>query len=262
MKKILILLALTLGYNAQAQITMDPNFRETEQMTRPRVASSEAQSAALAARSFRNAGRVETFDCGCAYNTLESTRPIGDINRNQCSFTPRQSRAGRLMARWSRAVTLEQMSLGRQCSVGNIPECKSANQSGIECCQNHDKEFKQMMLDARNWIPLIDDIEEDRNQSRFAPSPQGRQIYGQCPLILDIQARSIETRSQYRGDIARIILYYNAVWGMPITRTYKENLERISDEDPVDEFEMIREQEINNLQLLPNPFISAPTQRR
>ena len=64
-----------------------------------------------------------------------------------------------------------------------------------------------------------------------------------------------------KGDVARIIFYVNVRWNVPITRNSIGELDmflRWHIEDPVDEFEINRNQVIFQNQKNRNPFIDHP----
>lgn len=62
----------------------------------------------------------------------------------------------------------------------------------------------------------------------------------------------------YRGNVARAVLYFSVRYQMPITENEEESLRRWSDNDPVDEAERARHNQIFALQQVRNPFVDHP----
>ncbi|MDX9721502.1 MAG: endonuclease [Myxococcota bacterium] len=74
----------------------------------------------------------------------------------------------------------------------------------------------------------------------------------------DLGSRVFEVRPEYRGNIARAMFYMAVRYDMSISQPSEGILRRWHDEDPVDNAERARQDQVEALQHNRNPFIDRP----
>ncbi len=79
----------------------------------------------------------------------------------------------------------------------------------------------------------------------------GRPVGGKGSLVF-------EPPPQHKGNTARSLFYFSLRYDLPISANEESFLRKWSQEDPVDEEEMLRNDEIYKLQGNRNPFIDVP----
>lgn len=67
-----------------------------------------------------------------------------------------------------------------------------------------------------------------------------------------------EPPSEHKGNVARALFYFSVRYKMAISREQQTFLRKWNDQDPVDDAEMLRNDEIEKLQGNRNPFIDFP----
>lgn len=67
-----------------------------------------------------------------------------------------------------------------------------------------------------------------------------------------------EPPSEHKGNVARALFYFSVRYKMAISREQQTFLRKWNDQDPVDDAEMLRNDEIEKLQGNRNPFIDYP----
>jgi hypothetical protein len=108
---------------------------------------------------------------------------------------------------------------------------------------------------SRGNLPydVVTDI--DGASAQFAPSKRG--------LNASRDSR-FEPQDETKGDLARVVLYFSVRWGIPLTsqsanHQAQEILKQWHHADPVDAFEIERNQKVKALQGTFNPFIECPS---
>lgn len=80
--------------------------------------------------------------------------------------------------------------------------------------------------------------------SRFGTSSDGRSVF--------------EPPANHRGNVARSLFYFSLRYDLPITPNEEATLKKWDREDPIDEDEMRRNEEIFKAQANRNPFVDFP----
>ena len=263
MRRLPLPLALMLGlfcaHAAHAQLEgtdmqRNPNILVNTAPDVPKVQPSEGASVSTAASAWRH--DPTTVDCGCTYNTDSFQGPVGVVIRNSCSYSPRTGDAGRVMARWSRVLPMEQLALGRQCSAG-AQACHDSNGKavyGSACCLIIDPEFRKMTHDAWDWAPMLSDIEADRGTKQFTTIPNGQHPYGSCGFKIDPQNNTVEPAEAQEGAVGRILLYFHDVWKVPMSPAQVALYVQWSDAHPPTQIERERANSLDSVQKFDNPY--------
>ncbi len=192
--------------------------------------------------------RRESFYCGCRYNRDLS------VNWESCGYVPRQnqSRAGRIEAEHIAPASW----LGQHRACWQRDACQDAqgkSYGGRKCCLESDPIFQIAHNDLHNLVPAIGEINGDRSNFPFAEISGETRNYGACDF--EVKNGQSEPPASIRGDIARILFYMEATYALTLPVGQKTLLEQWHRDDPVDEWEQIRNQRIKRLQGNGNSFI-------
>lgn len=192
--------------------------------------------------------RRESFYCGCTYHRDLS------VNWERCGYVPRQnaSRAGRIEAEHLAAASW----LGQHRACWQRDACQDdsgKSYGGRQCCLESDPIFQIAHNDLHNLVPAIGEINGDRSNFPFAEIPGEVRNYGACDF--EVNNGRAEPKSDIRGDIARSLFYMEKTYALPLPVEQKTLLEQWHRDDPVDDWERIRNQRITRLQGKGNPFV-------
>ena len=120
--------------------------------------------------------------------------------------------------------------------------------------------FSHQESDIHNLSPALPNANSFRGQFRFgqvvyrpeddfAPSVRGENRDGELVF---------QPREPRRGDVARMVFYFTARWGVDIQDLEEETLRGWAEDDPVDARERARNNAIHRVQGNRNPFIDCP----
>lgn len=117
---------------------------------------------------------------------------------------------------------------------------------GRKACSK-DKTFKIMESDMINLVPAIGEINNDRSNFRFGEKLPKKGQYGKCEFEVDSKNKIAYPKKEIRGDIARIYLYMSKTYNIKLSKKDKEMFEKWDLEDPISEWERVRNQRINKV---------------
>jgi deoxyribonuclease-1 len=192
----------------------------------------------------------ESFYCGCRYNRDLS------VNWESCGYVPRQNntRAARIEA--EHIVPASWIGQNRPCWQKNAcQDDHGKSYGGRQCCLDSDPFFQIAHNDLHNLVPAIGEINGDRSNFPFGEIPGEARAYGACDF--EVENGRSEPKESIRGDIARIMFYMEETYGLTLPAGQKKVLEQWHRDDPVDEWEKIRNQRIKRLQGNGNRFVAA-----
>lgn len=115
-----------------------------------------------------------------------------------------------------------------------------------------------MESDLHNLVPAIGEINGDRSNYSFAMLEGEVRRYGSCDFEVDFKARKVEPAPRIRGDIARTYFYMRKQYGLKISKKQSQLFEAWSKLDPVDEWEVVRNNRIRAIQGNANAYIENP----
>jgi deoxyribonuclease I len=169
----------------------------------------------------------KTFYCGCTFNQDKT------INFEGC-YVP--------INKWANKIKVEQEHIVPASFFGNYrtcwkkpEECKLPNgkfKKNRKCCQDTDLEFKKAEADLHNFKPAIGQLNAWRNNKPYGVI-EGDDLIGGCDLEIDDDLDLAEPRDSIKGDIARVFLYMNDAWDMPLDDTQRNMYLEWSNADPV-----------------------------
>jgi deoxyribonuclease I len=104
-------------------------------------------------------------------------------------------------------------------------------------------------------------LNSDRGSLPFGTVLQEKKAL-KCPVSrvgYDSSGRTVfEPPTDHKGNVARALFYFAARYSMKIDPVQEAALKEWNHEDPVDEAEILRNDEIENIQGNRNPFIDKP----
>ena len=106
-----------------------------------------------------------------------------------------------------------------------------------------------------NLVPSIGEVNGDRSNFKYGMIEGESRRYGACDFEIDFKAKRAEPAPTIRGDIARIYFYMRDRYQLNISRQQTQLFEAWSKDDPVDEWERIKNQKGMTIQGNANPYI-------
>lgn len=122
------------------------------------------------------------------------------------------------------------------------------------CSSN--KDFVKIQQDRHGRFPVTSKAELDRRRTLFGDLPDNIPADAECGYQQSFQV--FEPPLHAKGDVARAMLYLHEQYKLPLIGTL-EMYQRWSKEDPVDDEERRRNDEIERFQGNRNPFIDNPS---
>ena len=127
-------------------------------------------------------------------------------------------------------------------------------EGGRKACKN-DKIFRIMTSDMHNLVPAIGEINNDRSNFRFGAEKVRVGQYGKCEFQVDFKRKRAYVKDDIKGDIARIYFYMSDKYNVILSKQERKMMEVWNKLDPVDKWEMIKNERVLKLQGNSNPYI-------
>lgn len=182
--------------------------------------------------------------CGCTY-TRRGSGSVLDIN--SCGYEVRRNEVRANRGEAEHVVPAE--NLGRQFSCwreGGRDHCNKTNQS-----------FRNAHNDLHNLMPVNGETNADRSNYRFDAIAGPSTDYGACDFKVDRSTRRAEPGDDIKGDVARIHFYMRDQHGLRLSSQQERLFSVWSNIDPVDIWELIRDERIRLTQGNTNPYVSG-----
>ncbi len=125
---------------------------------------------------------------------------------------------------------------------------------GRKACQK-DKTFQTMESDMHNLVPAIGEVNGDRSNYRYGANKPKLGQYGQCSMEIDFKAKRAYVKYDIRGDIARIYFYMSDKYNINLSKQERKMMEVWDKEDPISEWERVKNQRVKKIQDNRNKFI-------
>ena len=212
--------------------------------------------AAGVARDAIYAGHNNDFYCDCEY-TPNKKGTSGRIDAGSCGYEPRKNaKRGRILE-WEHVMPANIFGGRRVCWTKGHASCVSGGKAykGRKCCARVDKTFKRMEADLHNLTPAVGELNGDRSNLPYGIVPGDARLYGACHFEIGGKPKVTEPRPEVRGDAARIWLYMSETYRIKLTPKTLDMLKEWSADDPVDEWERLRNKRIAAAQGNTNPFV-------
>ncbi|MCG3674117.1 endonuclease [Aliarcobacter butzleri] len=127
-------------------------------------------------------------------------------------------------------------------------------EGGRKAC-NKDKLFNQMEADMHNLVPAIGEVNADRSNFRFSADLPKKGMYGNCEFEVDFKNKRAYPKQDIRGDIARIYFYMSDKYNVNLSNQERKLMEAWNKQDPIDEWEKIKNKRVAKIQGNSNPYI-------
>jgi len=193
-----------------------------------------------------------SFYCGCAYQTAEITNRNGTlrnkeaVNHSSCDYEPRKSPKRAKYVEWEHVVPAHHLGHQLQCW----------QDGGRKACRK-DPEFRVMVADLHNLVPVIGEVNGDRSNFRFGMIAGEPRRYGDCDFEVDFKQRVAEPAENVRGDIARRYFYMRDTYNIKLSKQQTKLLTAWSRLDPVSEWECERDRRIEAIQGHGNSYVKV-----
>ena len=127
-------------------------------------------------------------------------------------------------------------------------------QGGRKACKK-DKTFKLMEADMHNLVPAIGEVNGNRSNYRYGANKPNIGQYGQCNVQVDFKAKRVYVKDDVRGDIARIYFYMSDTYNIRLSKQERKMMNVWDKFDPVDEWELLKNERVKLLQNNYNHFV-------
>lgn len=205
--------------------------------------------AADAPANFRQAKKVaakiyqlnpQTFYCDCAFKDNQ-------VDAQSCGYSARKNAKRGQRIEWEHVVSAWEFGHQRQCW----------QQGGRKHCEKNDALFNKMESDLHNLVPAVGELNGDRSNFRFGMIEGEPRAYGACDFEVDFKGRRAEPKADRQGDIARIYFYMRDTYGLKISRQQEQLFNAWHKMDPVDAWEIKRDELIEKAQGNRNCYVRA-----
>lgn len=182
--------------------------------------------------------------CGCSY-TRRGSGASTDLNSCGYEIRRNETRANRIEIEH----TVPAENLGRQFSCWR--------EGGRDHCNKTDPSFRNAHNDLHNLMPVIGEVNADRSNYRFDMISGPSRDYGLCEFKVDRENRRAEPADHMKGDIARIHFYMRDQHGLKLSAQQERMFGIWHRSDPVDTWEIVRDERINAIQGNSNPWVTG-----
>lgn len=124
-----------------------------------------------------------------------------------------------------------------------------------DACRRNSRRFNEIESDMHNMYPARKDINRMRGSYPFREIRGEQHIERGCDFEIDHRAHVVEPRPEVRGNIARAMLYMADRYGLQIYEKQRRMLLEWHRDDPVDDAERRRNEQISAVQGNANPWI-------
>lgn len=189
------------------------------------------------------ADHQKTFYCGCDYEK-KGKKLVPEPESCGFSYRKNQKRSQRI--EWEHVMPAWAFGHQLQCwQEGGRKNCKKNPQ------------FKKMEADLHNLVPAIGEVNGDRSNFSFSMLEGEPRVYGECDMEVNFKARKVEPSENVRGDIARTYFYMRDQYGVKISSKQEKLFNAWSKLDPVDRWELKRNELIFQIQGNRNAYVTV-----
>ena len=129
--------------------------------------------------------------------------------------------------------------------------------SRMQCRESGNKRFARMEADMHNMYPVWNALVTYRNGFHFGEIPGENWRFNDCDI--EWQGGVLEPRPVARGNIARALFYMHKQYGLKLDPAEIKMLLRWNSEDPPSNQEIERNNKIESIQGVRNPYIDKPS---
>lgn len=128
--------------------------------------------------------------------------------------------------------------------------------SRLQCYESGNRAFRKMEADMHNLYPAWEDLIVYRYEKNYGEVPGENWRFKDCDF--EWNSTVVEPRDIARGNVARAYFYMHHRYGLPISAAMLPLLKRWNHEDPPSSQEKYRNNRIEALQGVRNPYIDNP----
>ncbi len=201
-------------------------------------------------------GHEKTFYCNCDFDPEKRS-----VDLDSCGVTPRKNikRAQRIEA--EHVFPAYQFGNFRQCWREPKQVCPpkegKKQMNGRSCCEKTDAVFEHAHNDLHNLFPSVGEVNGDRSNYNWGMISGEKRSYGKCNIEVDSEHRRAEPPESVQGNIARTMFYMSHTYGVHLAKQDVQLYTAWNKQDPVDAWELERNQRIKKIQGNGNPFIEG-----
>jgi deoxyribonuclease-1 len=185
----------------------------------------------------------ETFYCGCEI-VVQGRKWSPDLA--SCGYKARKDKD-------RRAYRVEFEHVVPASWLGRQLQCWQ--EGGRKHCRAVSAQFNKMEAEMINLVPASGEINRDRSNFRYGEIPGEKRRYGACDFEVDFKQRIAEPRAQVRGNIARIFFFMRDRYSLRLSKAQTRLLTGWDKKDPIDAWEIERNNKIKNIQGYGNPYV-------
>ncbi len=119
-----------------------------------------------------------------------------------------------------------------------------------------DKLFKTMESDMHNLVPAIGEVNGNRSNYRYGANKVTIGQYGKCEVQVNFKAKRAYVKDNIKGDISRIYFYMSDKYNVRLSKQERRMMEAWNKQDPVSNWERIKNGRVEKLQGNANPYIN------
>lgn len=185
--------------------------------------------------------RRQTFYCGCDFTRKKKIQP------KQCGYQVHKQATRGARVEFEHIVSAWEFGHQRQCWKNG----------GRKQCERSDKLFKAMEADLHNLVPSVGELNAARSNFQYAILAGEAHNYGRCDFEVDTKRRKAEPMPSVRGNIARTYFYMASRYHLRLSPQQQKLFIAWHQQDPVDDWELKRNQRIERVQGNGNCYIDG-----
>lgn len=231
------------------KVSAGSDFGHPRDMRRGRHPENFPHAKKLLARMYKE--KEKTFYCGCKYSGKT-------IDFGSCGYSVRKRPNRAKRVEWEHVVPASLFGQQLQCwkkTKYTNSKGKISTRNGRKNCEKTSDIFRIMESDMHNLAPAVGEINGDRSNYKFGELPGEPRLYGSCDFEIDPKRRVAEPPDEVKGNIARIYFYMHNQYNMRMSDQQIKLFTAWSKEDPVDDAERARNEQIRKIQGNSNPYI-------
>lgn len=252
MKRISILFLLILVFGFGYVLFSESNEAETS--SKNRITDFQKAKRVLK-RFYKQVGK--DFYCGCRFEKDEEELGRFKIDHSSCGLEARKDGKRQTWIEWEHIVPAHSFGKNRECWTKPNCEVNGKSVKGRKCCTATDPEFNLIEADLHNIVPVPGEINADRGIFPFGEIDGEVRLYGDCDFEVNFQKSIAEPKPEIRGDIARIYFYMEWRYQIPIPDGKRELYQSWHKLDPPDTFEIRKNELVERIQKVKNPFVEG-----
>lgn len=227
---------------------------ETETSGKNRITDFQKAKRVLK-RFYKQIGK--DFYCGCEFEKDDEELGRFKIKQESCGLQARKDPKRQTWIEWEHIVPAYSFGKNRECWTKPNCEVNAKILKGRKCCSATDPEFNLIEADLHNIVPVPGEINADRGIYPFGEIDGEPRAYGLCDFEVNFKESLAEPKPEIRGDIARIYFYMEWRYQIPIPEGKRELYLAWHKADPPDTFEIRKNEIIERLQKIKNPFVEG-----